>query len=69
MVGNILFGIEGDGIWTNIQGQDNFALADINGLPMNDANKLNWVASVRVRSGIAVDRLLLFFAPSSLISL
>jgi outer membrane immunogenic protein len=61
MMGNILFGLEGDGIWTNIQGQDNFALTDINGLPTNDANKLNWVASVRVRSGIAVDRLLLFF--------
>jgi outer membrane immunogenic protein len=61
MVGNILFGLEGDGIWTNIQGQDNFSLTDINGLPMNDANKLNWVASLRVRSGIAVDRLLLFF--------
>ena len=61
MIGNILFGIEGDGLWTNIQGQDNFALTDINGLPMNDANKLNWVASLRVRSGIAVDRFLLFF--------
>jgi outer membrane immunogenic protein len=61
MIGNILLGIEGDGLWTNIQGQDNFALSDINGLPMNDANKLNWVASLRVRSGIAVDHLLLFF--------
>jgi len=61
MAGNILFGLEGDGLWTNIQGRDNFALTDINGLPVDDANKLNWVASVRARGGIAVDRLLLFF--------
>src|ERR1700758_5567654 len=61
MMGNILFGIEGDAAGTNIRGQDNFALTDVNGLPMNDENKLKWVGSIRVRSGIAVDRLLLFF--------
>jgi outer membrane immunogenic protein len=55
MIGNIMFGVEGDGAWTNIQGNDNFALG------WNDANKLRSVGSLRVRSGIAVDRLLLFF--------
>ena len=55
MVGQIMFGLEGDGAWTNIQGNDNFALG------WNDASRLKWVGSLRVRSGIAVDRLLLFF--------
>jgi outer membrane immunogenic protein len=53
--GNLVFGLEADGAGTNIQGNDNFALG------WNDANKLKWVASLRVRGGIAVDRLLLFF--------
>jgi outer membrane immunogenic protein len=55
MMGQILFGLEGDGAWTNIRGQDNFALGS------NDENHLKSVGSVRVRTGIAVDRLLLFF--------
>ena len=55
MIGQILFGLEGDGAWTNIRGNDNFALG------WNDENHLKWVGSLRVRSGIAVDRLLLFF--------
>ena len=59
--GNIVFGIEADGAGSNIQGRDNFALTDVNGLPMDDFNKLKWVASLRARGGIAVDRLLLFF--------
>ena len=52
---DILFGLEGDGAWTNIQGNDNFALG------WNDANHLKWVGSLRVRSGFTVDRLLMFF--------
>lgn len=52
---DILFGVEGDGAWTHIQGNDNFALG------ADDANRLNWVATLRVRGGITVDRLLLFF--------
>jgi len=59
--GNLVFGVEADGAGSNIQGQDNFALTDVNGLPMNDFNKLKWVASLRARGGIAVDRLLVFF--------
>ncbi|WP_024511705.1 outer membrane beta-barrel protein [Bradyrhizobium sp. ARR65] len=53
--GNLVFGVEVDGAGTNIQGNDNFALG------WNDANKLSWVASLRARGGITVDRLLLFF--------
>lgn len=55
MLGNLLLGVEADGAGANIRGNDNFALG------WNDANRLNWVASVRARSGITVDRLLLFF--------
>ena len=60
-LGSVVFGIEADGAGSNIQGRDNFALADVNGAPMDDFNKLKWVASVRARGGIAVDRLLLYF--------
>jgi len=60
-LGNVVFGIEADGAGSNIQGRDNFALTDVNGSPMDDFNKLKWVASLRARGGIAVDRLLLFF--------
>jgi outer membrane immunogenic protein len=52
---DIMFGLEGDGAWTNIRGNDNFALG------WNDANHLKWVGSLRVRSGFTVDRLLMFF--------
>lgn len=60
-MGNVVFGIEADGAGTNIQGRDNFALTDVNGAPMDDFNKLKWLASIRARGGIALDRWLLFF--------
>jgi outer membrane immunogenic protein len=59
--GNLIFGLEADGAAANIQGSDNFALTSFNGSGIDDANKLKWVASLRARGGIAVDRLLLFF--------
>jgi outer membrane immunogenic protein len=52
---DIMFGLEGDGAWTNIRGNDNFALG------WDDSNHLKWVGSLRVRSGFTVDRLLMFF--------
>ena len=56
--GNLVFGIEADGAGGNINGNDN----NIANPPAAiDANKLKWVASLRARGGIAVDRLLLFF--------
>jgi outer membrane immunogenic protein len=60
-LGTALFGIEGDVAGTNIQGRNNFGLTDVNGAPMDDFNKLKWIASIRARGGIVVDRLLLFF--------
>jgi outer membrane immunogenic protein len=59
--GQFVFGVEANGAWTNIQGFDNYALTDVNGNAVNDANKLKWVGSVLARGGLAVDRLLLFF--------
>jgi outer membrane immunogenic protein len=53
--GNYLIGIEGDGFWSNIKGDDNFALGS------NDATRLRSGGSLRARGGITVDRLLLFF--------
>jgi outer membrane immunogenic protein len=52
---DIMFGLEGDSAWTNIRGNDNFALG------WDDANHLKWVGSLRARSGFTVDRLLMFF--------
>jgi outer membrane immunogenic protein len=53
--GNYLVGIEADGFWSDIKGNDNFALGS------DDASKLRWGGTVRARGGITVDRLLLFF--------
>jgi outer membrane immunogenic protein len=56
--GHLVFGIEADGAGGNINGNDN----NIANPPAAiDANKLKWVASLRARGAIAVDRLLLFF--------
>ena len=53
--GNYLFGVEADGFWSDIKGDDNFALGS------NDATRLRWGGTLRARGGITVDRLLLFF--------
>jgi outer membrane immunogenic protein len=53
--GNYLVGIEADGFWSDIKGNDNFALGS------DDASKLRWGGTFRARGGITVDRLLLFF--------
>src|SRR3974390_1202908 len=37
-LGNVVFGIEGDGAGSKIAGRDNFALTDVNGNPMDDFN-------------------------------
>jgi outer membrane immunogenic protein len=58
--GELLFGIEADGVGANINGTDNSAIGQ-NGFAQIDSNKLKWVASLRARGGITVDRLLLFF--------
>jgi outer membrane immunogenic protein len=54
--GNIVFGVEVDGFSSGIKGNDaSQALGAV------DETSLRWGATARVRSGIAVDRLLLFF--------
>jgi outer membrane immunogenic protein len=53
--GSVLFGVEGDFSWFDINGNDNFALGS------NDATSLRWGGTLRARGGITVDRLLLFF--------
>lgn len=60
--GNIVLGIEGDGFWSGIKGND-LSQFNAGSLPIAsiDATSLRNGATVRARGGIAVDRLLLFF--------
>jgi outer membrane immunogenic protein len=58
--GQFVWGVAGDGAWTNINGTDNNTIGQ-NGLVQIDSNRLKWVASLRAIGGIAVDRLMLFF--------
>jgi outer membrane immunogenic protein len=53
--GSFLVGIEGDYSWSDIKGDDSFALG------ANDATKLRGVGTVRARAGFTVDRWLMFF--------
>ena len=43
--GRYLFGVEGDAFWSNIKGNDAFALGS------NDATNLRWGGTLRARSG------------------
>ena len=53
--GSFLAGIEGDYTWSDIKGDDSFALG------ANDATKLRGVGTLRARAGFTVDRWLMFF--------
>jgi outer membrane immunogenic protein len=53
--GRYVFGVEGDLFWSNIKGDDTFALGS------NDATSLRWGGTVRARSGFTIDRWLMFF--------
>jgi outer membrane immunogenic protein len=61
--GNIVVGVEADGFWSGIKGNDAAAQATGTFFPITsvDADSLRWGGSLRVRAGYAVDRLLLFF--------
>jgi outer membrane immunogenic protein len=59
--GQIVWGVQADGLGSKIQGQDNFALTDPAGNAVNDANQLKWAASLRAQGGIAIDRLMGYF--------
>jgi outer membrane immunogenic protein len=54
--GNYLFGVEADGFWSGIKGNDASQQ-----LGVTDQSNLRWGGTLRARGGIAVDRLLLFF--------
>jgi outer membrane immunogenic protein len=54
--GNYLFGVEADGFWSGIKGNDASQQ-----LGVTDQSNLRWGGTLRARGGVAVDRLLLFF--------
>jgi outer membrane immunogenic protein len=60
--GNIVFGVEADGFWSGIKGNDtNQVIAGAFAVTGIDSTNLRDAASVRALGGVAVDRLLLFF--------
>jgi outer membrane immunogenic protein len=60
--GNIVVGIEADGFWSGMRGNDSAAVA-AGSFPIAsvDADNLRWGGTLRARGGIAVDRWMLFF--------
>jgi outer membrane immunogenic protein len=60
--GNIVVGIEADGFWSGMKGNDSAAVA-AGSFPIAsvDADNLRWGGTLRARGGIAVDRWMLFF--------
>jgi outer membrane immunogenic protein len=60
--GNIVVGIEADGFWSGMRGNDAAAVA-AGAFPIAsvDADNLRWGGTLRARGGIAVDRWMLFF--------
>jgi outer membrane immunogenic protein len=54
--GNYLFGVEADGFWSGVKGNDASQQ-----LGVTDQSDLRWGGTLRARGGITVDRLLLFF--------
>ena len=54
--GNYLFGVEADGFWSGIKGNDASQQ-----LGVIDQSNLRWGGTLRARGGVTVDRLLLFF--------
>ena len=53
--GSIVVGVEGDYAWSDIKGDDAFALGS------NDATRLRGIGTLRARAGFTVDRWLMFF--------
>jgi outer membrane immunogenic protein len=60
--GSIVVGIEADGFWSGIKGNDASAIAaGTFAIPSVDADNLRWGGSLRARGGFTVDRWLMFF--------
>jgi outer membrane immunogenic protein len=60
--GNVVVGIEADGFWSGIKGNDAAAVA-AGAFPITsaDADNLRWGGTLRARGGFTVDRWLMFF--------
>jgi outer membrane immunogenic protein len=60
--GNVVVGVEADGFWSGMRGNDAAAVA-AGSFPIasTDADNLRWGGTLRARGGIAVDRWMLFF--------
>jgi outer membrane immunogenic protein len=60
--GNYVIGIEADGFWSGIRGNDAGAVAS-GAFPITsvDADNLRWGGTLRARGGFTVDRWLMFF--------
>jgi outer membrane immunogenic protein len=60
--GNVVVGIEADGFWSGMKGNDAAAVA-AGSFPIAsvDQDNLRWGGTLRARGGIAVDRWMLFF--------
>jgi outer membrane immunogenic protein len=60
--GNIVVGIEADGFWSGIRGNDAAAVAAGSfAITSVDADNLRWGGTLRARGGFTVDRWLMFF--------
>ena len=59
-VGQYVFGIEGDGDWTNLQGNSGATCGAILPPPGGCQTQSQWLATVRGRVGYAFDRVLLY---------
>ena len=60
--GNYLIGVEADGFWSGLKGNDaSQVAAGAFAITSVDETSLRWGGTLRARGGIAVDRLLLFF--------
>jgi outer membrane immunogenic protein len=60
--GNVVVGIEAQGFWSGINGNDSNAVGQgLFPITSVDSDSLRWGGSLVARGGIAVDRLLLFF--------
>ena len=64
-LGEYVFGIEGDGDWTNLHGNSGFTCGAIGAVvtpPVSCQTQSQWLATVRGRVGYAFDRILLYGA-------
>jgi outer membrane immunogenic protein len=62
-LGEYVFGIEGDGDWTNLHGNSGSSCGAISTVvtpPVSSQTQSQWLATVRGRVGYAVDRILLY---------